>query len=853
MKIFCFTISLCFFLSSYNVVSQTIERPYIWVKQGDRSQILNKIKTQTWANSFYKEYKNRLDRELEVYKESPINFLKKIPLNWSQQKNGGIPPLKIFEDFKNDSAADRGHLNKYLQTGIDCGVLFYLTENEFYAQCALDILYTYLEGILELEPSKSSGNGGWIYPNDHLREARVVGAQLPIIYDFIAPYILKNKKAFNIGTKTYADFSINNAQKVFLTYAKLAVEHGHTGSNWSVLESYSLVQNALALDNLDLQKHYLNYYLIEGTATQDALPNVSENYKNEGDVYPETSQYSNGVATYTTRLLYMLNKYDSSLKLGKKYYKIPFSLDRWNALRYPNNEIIRFGDGHREYATSFASYDMAYALGLQDSVPKLINKFGPLITQAIENGDYNRGYVGRRSGSVSVYTKPLDLLWLNETPEYAFKSKELPRTDKFTHAGVFLQRNLGISNNPKYGLMCFVGGAHMVHGHASGMDMELYGLGEVLGVDHGRGQYKTDLHENYSRLFAAHNTVVVNGASQGAGGWVSLGINSTQLITMEPKPTEKALSPNYSFTTTSFLDNKGDKAEATQERTLALVRTSPTTGYYVDVFRSKSALPNEYHDYLYHNIGDQLSFFNSDLNLKKDDGRYQGTANSNYVYNKKFRNPGWHFFKNVESSKNYKKDVKATFEIKQLEGKNRYMNVFILGNENREYTKAMAPKTFEAPKPYDELNTPTLVIRQKGEAWNNPFAVIYEPSLDKNSKNGIQKVTKLEVDSIFKGFKVISKIDKVQITQYVIIQEPNSIYENKEIDVHFKGAYAIITFNEKDKLQNIYIGAGVALHFQDINIQSKNLKPIAGYIEFNKGKVEVNITKNAELNGLRAK
>lgn len=267
----------------------------------------------------------------------------------------------------------------------------------------------------------------------------------------------------------------------------------------------------------------------------------------------------------------------------------------------------------------------------------------------------------------------------------------------------------------------------------------------------------------------------------------------------------------------------------------------------MDVFRSKSALPNEYHDYLYHNIGDKLDFSNSDLILKSDETRFKSSASEDYAYNKKYRNPGWHFFKNVESSDTYAADVKATFEINKLKDSKRYMNLFILGNKNREYTKVMAPLTFEAPKPYDQMPTPTLDIRQKGEAWSNPFAVIYEPTLDKNSKNGIQLVTKLEDKGIFKGFKVVSIIDNKEIVQYLINQERDGIYENKELGLYFKGAFAIITLDKKQELQNVYIGEGDVLRLKKVEIQSKNAQKIAANIDFTNGVPVVISSENTIL------
>lgn len=380
-----------------------------------------------------------------------------------------------------------------------------------------------------------------------------------------------------------------------------------------------------------------------------------------------------------------------------------------------------------------------------------------------------------------------------------------------------MQRNLSTSNNPKDGLMGFVGGAHMVHGHAEGMNIELYGEGQVLGVDNGRNRYGVDLHENYSRIFAAHNTVIVNGSSQGEGGWVNLGINTVKPIAMEPEVGKEAVSPYHSFSLTSFEDDKGDKAEATQERTLALIRTSPTTGYYVDVFRSKSRLPNEYHDYLYHNIGDKLVFENKDLDFQKTPKRYIANADAPWKRNKVYRHPGWHFFKDVKTSKTYGNNVKATFHTKKLSQGDIFMQLHIPGFENRTYTKVKAPTTFEAPKPYDNLPTPTLVIRNEGEAWDNPFVVVFEPFNDKEEAS-IQSVTKIEQDSLFKGLKIVSKTPSEVLIQYVITQSKDEIFQSD--DIYFEGTFAIITLDEDEILKSIYIGDGKTLRYKNEVIET---------------------------------
>ena len=301
---------------------------------------------------------------------------------------------------------------------------------------------------------------------------------------------------------------------------------------------------------------------------------------------------------------------------------------------------------------------------------------------------------------------------------------------------------------------------------------------------------------------------------------------------MEPLPTKEAISTNHSFSKTTFADDRGDKAEATQERTLALIRTSATTGYYVDVFRSKSALPNEYHDYLYHNIGDELHFLNKNVVLKADPGRYQANSTGKWVQNQEFRHPGWHFFKEAETLSGYSGDVQVQFNTLKLKEGPAKMRLFIPGGEQREYTKVMAPHTFEAPGPYDNLPTPTLVIRKKGEAWENPFIVVYEPFAGDKPDGSIQSVARLEQDGVFKGLKIVSKSGRGAITQFVLVQSGNSTFVDTESGIVFQGEFGIITLDAGNKLLDMYLGDGLKLAFGQVEIKSASGKPIGGFIDF---------------------
>ncbi|KAA5824820.1 hypothetical protein FPF71_09065 [Algibacter amylolyticus] len=822
-----YSIIFLFVLVGVKIYAQDAKRPFILVKSSERPQILQKIKTQPWAQDIYNKLLKKTDSEVDLFYKNPESYVKQLPFNCDEAQKNQFPPFYKTDHIENgvhknlDNATDEEWkpaelLIKNLQVALDCSMIYYVAQDEKYAYVASSILYSFIKSVQKAELSNWHSRGGWLFPYDGFREVRVIGYKLPLIYDFVYPYIQNGGKSLDIIKGDKVDFPFNEAQNVFRTYADITINYGHTGSNHSVLEAPSLVYNALAMDDKTEREKLLSYFLTENTKNQDALNVMAKNYKEKGDIWPETSQYLNHSTAILTKLMLVVNRYNPSLKLSQEYPNILHALPRLDYFVYPNNELVRWGDGHRKGKAPYEAIDHAYALAKMDGSIEIIDKMGPILNRVLENGNY------KRSDMESVFL-------LNSEIEGNPNDFQLPITDRVYHAGIVMQRNPSSTNKPEDGLMCFVGGAHMVHGHAEGMNIELYGEGQVLGVDNGRGKYAKDIHENYSRIFAAHNTVIVNGSSQGEGGWSNLGINTVEVVSMEPQVGAKCVSPYHSFSQTTFEDNGGKKAEATQERTLALVRTSPTTGYYVDVFRSKSKLPNQFHDYLYHNIGDTLAFENRNMAFKSTPEKYNQNANAKWDRGT-YRNPGWHFFEDVKTSKPYNEAVKAIFNVEQLQPGSIYMQMHIPGFENREYTQVKAPHTFEAPKPYDTLPTPTLVIRNRGAAWDNPFVVVYEP-YNQTETPTISSVEKIEKGGVYKGLKILSNTATETLVQYVITQSKGSIFQDKELNIYFKGTFAVITLNEKEVLQNIYIGEGEKLIFKNEVINTKENKCI--YKEFN--------------------
>jgi hypothetical protein len=769
-------------------------RPFIWVRDEEKAGIQHKIANNAWATSVFNGMISRVASAVTSHQSNRDSFIRGLPGDWT------LAPAKFKTIPAYAESTVRSAASAKFNNGVDCAVLYYLTGDAKYARLAADILHNAVKTLLPVAPSTSTGNGGWIFQDDFLKEARATGTQLPIIYDFLYAYLQTNQ-VYDVQTAGMVNFNFTNAQSTFRTLYQLARDHGQKESNWSALMATTMLNNLLALDSATERATALQVYLVTGTSRQASLDYDYRNYQQEGDLWPESLQYAGAVGAIRTNHMVLLERVDPSLNLFDPYPNLPLSLPRISYLRYPNSEQIMFGDGHRAGTNGpFLNYEQVYQHALARGRTDLTSFFGSLINGGVAAGKYNRSSL-EDYASLGEHDEPLQLLWQAAVISEPGVTPALPRTDTLPFAGIALQRNPAPTNNSTYGLMCFVGGAGHVHSHASGMSMELFGAGEVMGAKAGTENYGSTINENYYRLFAANNTVIVNGASRGEGGWGGFAINTVQTVAMEPQPFATAVSPDFSFTCSSFTDDKGTLAEGTQQRTMAIVRTSPTTGFYVDVFRSKSTVTNrvattltgnvtnQYHDYIYRNIGETAVDLRADgvtLPLTSQPDRFQndiGDANEQ---------PGWRYFENTKVSYPTSQSVRARF-VATVSSTPRYMDLHMPAVASREFAKVDSPPILEAPSPYHTKLAPALVVRQLGKAWNKAFAAVYEPHFG-STAGTVQNVTQLLRSGIVVGVKVESTLLGRNLVQY-IISNPGATetYTDASIGLSFTGRTSSVT------------------------------------------------------------
>jgi hypothetical protein len=725
--------------------------------------------------------------------EEQIPYDTSMKMLLTENKPGG---KKEWVDPQTFAETLNGRIN---QLALDAAIIYWLNGKEEYAKFAADILDQWAHGASFQEPVIGPCRTGFLSIQT-LGDGKY--EPMPLAYDFVYDYM----RAKKYETSWY--------EKVFDRIANTMTFRGYWNNNWFAAQTPQMVFCALSLENKKQRDYYLNFYLnkdtISGACGHLAIPSVIKKWLTPDGHWKEPGGYHN--FPISSLLISAMAMENNGYNVFGKYPALLQSSYVLLKYSFPNFMAPSIGDtGPVSQSTECLEIGILMA-------KKYGNKIADELTAAMDVMIQQKGYKRESSDYLGM------LCYLPEIPSRPEITYKWPRSGELDFAKCYIQRN-GV--NKETGLMYLVQGATYNHNHANGMSLELYGAGMVMGIDPGKGiTYEAPMHINYYAQWAAHNTVVAGGVSssvpyfRGGGGTKQIG--EIKLAAMEPFAEKPAVSPYCSFTDTRYTDMS---TKANQQRTLAIVRTSETTGYYVDIYRSDHPNSNEY---LYHNIA-------NDLQLLDKERKPINLTNDSFPYSKQPMDPpGFRNIKDYQSTGKNDKDLIALFTVKTGGEKNKYMQVLFAGEKGRQFFSGKAPPSGTADIPYRSIPTPVVISRQEGEAWKRPFIAIYEPFIGDNNFS-VEKI-ELEDSSEDGKFSSLSVFNKDQ-SQQIILQSIDTKKTHQKNDWIFKGNFGIIGLVNQN-LQYLYIGSGQQLAYKQYSIETGNDKGSAN-VQINGNKLIV--------------
>jgi hypothetical protein len=524
--------------------------------------------------------------------------------------------------------------------------------------------------------------------------------ELTQMYPLIKPLVKDDQAVIEAGFKKWAENIIANG-----------VPH----NNWNLFQADFIVKIALVLQDNQAyadgkgKQYYLDYIVNQNSIRQWSMNKLIDfGFDAKSKTWYESPGYSTTVLGSICDFANMLDE-KAGIDLFKQRPILKEAVKTSAEYLFPNRMIAGFGDTHPGYLnTGGIDHILKYATRHKDK--NLISEMNLL-----KNAVASKAPISEIEKYTSTMFYAPNVSWI------AMRS------------GMDKQHDLMASVNASLGN----------HQHANGISLELYGKGYVLGPDAGIGRtlYSgLDYLEYYSQM-PAHNTVVVDGVSSYP---VMMSQHAFKVVASYPEvskeqPASKKLSEQkekVSYATVSFIE---PEAQALQQRTTAIVKTSDKGGYYIDVFRSKKKEGGDKtHDYFYHNLGQEMKVMDAisgqPLDMKPTEELAFAGGHLyaySYIYDKK--------------SAEMQNGVKTQFVTKILDDKvveamdgqrEITMTMWMKKDENRTIFQTLSPVNLEYERmpnqPYkvDEQPVLTFVARQKGEAWNHPFVCVYEPSSD---------------------------------------------------------------------------------------------------------------------------
>lgn len=684
------------------------------------------------------------------------------PLEWvAQSETGGLI---------------HRHNQRILGLARDAAFLYWLEADERFAKFAFDIFDIYMMGMYHRSEPIDLLHG-------HIQT--LVGLECfqtihesslgstSELYDFLHQYVEQN----------HAD-KIATYDATIKKWNDQIIKNGVPQNNWNMHQAKIILKAAMVLQDNENYKDekgrefYIDYILNVTSPRQWSLTKFMDyGYDENNGVWAECPGYSFGV---TRDLVNFANDFDNTFD----HNILPYMPVMNKAVRvlpqylFPNGQTVAFGDSNYG-SLSTGSISAMIRTAQKNGDEEMEREFTEMYRLFSDNsGRSGRGRRSRDNISSFFASKPLEL-----NPKYEKGDLKDYMTQTFYAPNIswHVQR-MGQGED---GMMVSLNGSLGNHMHANGINMELYGKGFVQGADPGKGaNYLQPIYLEYYSQFPAHNTVMVDGASSYTE---MLSYHDFDLIGEYPKSEQK--EGYYSDVTYSDVYFLEPETRSDQSRLVSIVKTGETTGYYIDIFRSKKQRKGDkFHDYYYHNLGQSMQLMDASgkpLQLSPSEALAFAGGHLyalDYMWDKN----------SLQTSDDYQ----AEWKIDMPEGEaDVFMNLWMKGTEGREVFSIKSPpnKAFRngGGLPYDVDKEPylTFAARQHGEAWEHPFISVYEPFTSEVGKS-IVSITGFEDENGSKEFAGLYITHKSGREDYVFSSKDGKTtsYQGKSSDA----AYALI-------------------------------------------------------------
>lgn len=709
--------------------------------------------------------------------------------------------------------------NEIVNVARDAAFLWWMTGEKKYAEVAASVFDTYMTGIHYRNVPKDLNHGHQQtlmgMSSFEVIHEDVINALVPL-YDFLYSYLQEH---YNDKLEIYAS--------AFKKWADNIIDNGVPHNNWNLMQARFIMNIALILeDNARYadgkgREYYIDYVLNGSSIRQWSLNKLAGyGYDARTGIWAECPGYCQVVLNDYTDFVSIFDR-NFQMDLTAELPVITKAAKANFQYLFPDRMYIGFGDTHPGtlnpviYRRLIANAQLHGKKEQEREFTALLKLLDPRASQP----------AGEKKVGVSVDAffseKPLVI---DDAVEAADINDYVTPTFYAPNASWLVQRN---GMNRRHSLMIALNGSEGNHMHANGISMELYGKGYRLAPDAGIGYslYSGQDYLEYYSQFPSHNTVCVDGISSYP---VMKSNHAFKLLSCYPEPGIKVPYQSVSYSDMYFRE---PESQADQTRLMSIVTTGETTGYYVDVFRSRKAEGGDkMHDYFYHNMGQVMNLASADdsaLNLQPTEELSFAGAHLyaySYIYDKK----------SVQTDK----DIKATYTIQMPDKDNIHMNMWMKGEAERKVFSALSPSTEGLSRlkdmPYNLREQPTLtfIARQYGEAWNRPFVAVYEPSSEKELGT-IASVTYPEVRSERQGSVVALSVLHKEGTRDLILSsdEADNLYHTEQMKA--KATYALWS-TDVEQTRRVFMGNGTFLQVPGVKVESR--EPADVLLEYKDGK-----------------